>query len=66
MYLTASAIDKTETVVSLLSRALQRIRTTPPRIIASPATRESCTLSDLTSLLTRFSEPRRCLELLHV
>ena len=32
--------EKQDKIVKLLSRALHRIRTTPPRIIASPATRK--------------------------
>jgi len=34
-----SANEKSVSIILLLSRALQRIRTTPPRVIASPPTR---------------------------
>ncbi len=39
--------DKPVSVVPLLSRALHRIRSTPPRIIASPPTRTSFTCRNL-------------------
>lgn len=33
------SLEKPVSIMHLLSRALQRIRTTPPRVIASPPTR---------------------------
>lgn len=49
-------------VVSLLARALQRIRTTPPRVIASPPTREfSTSVADIALFSNDYTtlEPRR-------
>ena len=52
-----SCLNPTEpsTVVALLSRALHRIRSTPPRIIASPATRTSFFINVARTL---FDSPR--------
>jgi hypothetical protein len=52
--------EKKDTAVRLLSRALHRIRATPPRIIASPATRESmqnCCLGTIVTQLQNLVVP---------
>lgn len=54
------AVDAGLSTVNLLARALHRIRSTPPRIIASPATREYMCLSENTPAHVKFGvEPRR-------
>ncbi|KAG6910554.1 hypothetical protein DXG01_009504 [Tephrocybe rancida] len=50
---------KLSSIIPLLSRALHRIRSTPPRIIASPPTRSFISLVSSDKFLIALSEPRR-------